>query len=152
MIRLCLCTCWVDLSTRFSLFVMKCIKIINDTKSMLVSFDVNLVYTLINVRCTRAEKYSNSNASCINMHLISLLSAELILWPICALSRFRLSPKSLETSQHGGQGLLSPFYSHLFEFRKFLPLDRSQRRIILFIYIYMLIIYNFNNRKKKLVL
>ena len=89
------------------------------------------------------------NYSCINMHLISLLSAELILWPICALSRFRISPKSLETSQHGGQGLLSPFYSHLFEFRKFLPLDRSQRRIILFIYIYMLIIYNFNNRKKK---
>ena len=38
MIRLCLCTCWVDLSTRFSLFVMKCIKIINDTKFMLVSF------------------------------------------------------------------------------------------------------------------
>ena len=88
----------------------------------------------------------------INMHLISLLSAELILWPICALSRSRLSPKSLETSQHGGQGLLSPFYSHLFEFRKFLPLDRSQRRIILFIYICMLIIYNFNNRKKILVL
>ena len=58
MIRLCLCTCWVDLSTRFSLFVMKCIKIINDTKFMLVSFDVNLMYTLINVRCTRAEKYS----------------------------------------------------------------------------------------------
>ena len=28
---------------------------------MLVSFDVNLMYTLINVRCTRAEKYSNSN-------------------------------------------------------------------------------------------
>ena len=48
MIRLCLCT-------RFSLFVMKCIKIINDTKFMLVSFDVNLMYTLINVRCTRAE-------------------------------------------------------------------------------------------------
>ena len=47
MIRLCLCTCWVDLSTRFSLFVMKCIKIINDTKFMLVSFDVNLMYTLI---------------------------------------------------------------------------------------------------------
>ena len=46
----------------------------------------------------------------ITMQLISLLSAELILWPICALSRFRLSPKSLETSQHGGQGLLSPFY------------------------------------------
>ena len=44
MIRLCLCTCWVDLSTRFSLFVMKCIKIINDTKFMLVSFDVNLMY------------------------------------------------------------------------------------------------------------
>ena len=63
MIRLCLCTCWVDLSTRFSLFVMKCIKIINDTKCMLVSFDVNLMYTLINVRCTRAEKYSNSNAT-----------------------------------------------------------------------------------------
>ena len=64
MIRLCLCTCWVDLSTRFSLFVMKCIKIINDTKFMLVvSFDVNLNYTLINVRCTRAEKYSNSNAT-----------------------------------------------------------------------------------------
>ena len=57
MIRLCLCTCWVDLSTRFSLFVMKCIKIISDTKFMLVSFDVNLMYTLINVRCTRAEKY-----------------------------------------------------------------------------------------------
>ena len=36
-------------------FVMKCIKIINDTKFMLVSFDVNLMYTLINVRCTRAE-------------------------------------------------------------------------------------------------
>ena len=34
---------------------MKCIKIINDTKFMLVSFDVNLMYTLINVRCTRAE-------------------------------------------------------------------------------------------------
>ena len=62
MIRLCLCTCWVDLSTRFSLFVMKCIEIINDTK-MLVSFDVNLMYTLTNVRCTRAEKYSNSNAT-----------------------------------------------------------------------------------------
>ena len=59
MIRLRLCTCWVDLSTRFSLFVMNCIKIINDTKFMLVSFDVNLMYTLINVRCTRAEKYSN---------------------------------------------------------------------------------------------
>ena len=57
MIRLCLCTCWVDLSTRFSLFVMKCIKFINDTKFMLVLFDVNLMYTLINVRCTRAEKY-----------------------------------------------------------------------------------------------
>ena len=41
---------------------MKCIKIINDTKFMLVSFDVNLMYTLINVRCTRAENvayYSN---------------------------------------------------------------------------------------------
>ena len=63
MIRLCLCTCWVDLSTRFSLFVMKCIKIINDTKFMLVSFDINLMYTLINARCTRAEKYSNSNAT-----------------------------------------------------------------------------------------
>ena len=65
MIRLCLCTCWVDLSTRFTLFVMKCIKIkiINDTKFMLVSFDVNLMYTLINVRCTRAEKYFNSNAT-----------------------------------------------------------------------------------------
>ena len=63
MIRLCLLTCRVDLSTRFSLFVMKCIKI-NDTKLfMLVSFDVNLMYTLINVRCTRAEKYSNSNAT-----------------------------------------------------------------------------------------
>ena len=55
MVRLCLCACWVDLSTRFSLFVMKCIKIINDTKFVLVSFDVNLMYTLINVRCTRAE-------------------------------------------------------------------------------------------------
>ena len=55
MIRLCLCTCWVDYSTRFSLFVMKCIKIINDAKFMLVSFDVNLMYTLINVRCTLAE-------------------------------------------------------------------------------------------------
>ena len=63
MIRLCLCTCWVDLSTRFSLIVMKCIKIINDTKFMPVLFDVNLMYTLINVRCTRAEKYSNSNAT-----------------------------------------------------------------------------------------
>ena len=55
MTRLYLCTCWVDSSTRFSLFVMKCIKVINDTKFMLVSFDVNLMYTLNNVRCTRAE-------------------------------------------------------------------------------------------------
>ena len=41
---------------------MKCIKIINNTKFMLVSFDVNVMYTLINVRCTRAENvayYSN---------------------------------------------------------------------------------------------
>ena len=62
MIRLCLCMCWVDLSTRF-LFVMKCIKIIIDTKFMLVSFDVKLMNTLINVRCTRTEKYFNSNAT-----------------------------------------------------------------------------------------
>ena len=41
---------------------MKCIKIINDTKFILVSFDVNLMYTLITVRCTCAEMlayYSN---------------------------------------------------------------------------------------------
>ena len=39
---------------------------------------------------------------------------------------FRLLPKSLEASHHGGQGLFEPRLSHLFEFRNFLPLDRSQ--------------------------
>ena len=39
---------------------------------------------------------------------------------------FRLSPKSLETSHHGGQGLFEPRLSHLFEFRSFVPLDRSK--------------------------
>ena len=37
-------------------------------------------------------------------------------WSICALSRFRLSPKSLETSHHGGKGLLSPFYPNFSSF------------------------------------
>ena len=39
---------------------------------------------------------------------------------------FRISPKSLETSHHGGQGLFEPRLSHLFEFRNFVPLDRSK--------------------------
>ena len=34
---------------------------------ILVSFDVNLMYTLINVRCTRAEKYSNSSIICFTI-------------------------------------------------------------------------------------
>ena len=49
---------------------------------------------------------------------------------------FSLSPKSLETSHHGGQGLFEPRLSHLFEFRNLFPLDR-----------YMLITCNFKNRK-----
>ena len=32
---------------------MKCIKIVNDTKFMLVSFDVNLMYTLIDVHAQK---------------------------------------------------------------------------------------------------
>ena len=84
------------------------------------------------IKCALLSGDLAKTINCINMQL-SLLSAELILWPICALSRFRLSPKSLETSQHSGQGFFEPLLSHLFEFRKFLPLDRSQRRIILFV-------------------
>ena len=43
---------------------------------------------------------------------------------------FRLSSKSLETSHHGGQGLFEPRLSHLFEFRNFVPLDRSKQRTL----------------------
>ena len=43
---------------------------------------------------------------------------------------FRLSPKSLETSHYGGQGLFEPRLSHLFEFRNFVPLDRSKKRTL----------------------
>ena len=43
---------------------------------------------------------------------------------------FRLSSKSLETSHHGGQGLFEPRLSHLFDFRNFVPLDRSKQRTL----------------------
>ena len=59
-----------------------------------------------------------------------LLSTELIFWAICALCRFRLSPKSLETSHHGGQSILSPFYPTFSSFINFL--DRLQRKDLLY--------------------
>ena len=56
-----------------------------------------------------------------------LLSAELIFWSICAVSMFRLSPKSLETSHHGCQGLLSPLYPTFSSFVNIFPrIDRKE--------------------------
>ena len=50
-----------------------------------------------------------------------LLSAALIFLSICTLSRIRLSPKNIETSNHGGQGLLTPFHPTFSSFVNFFP-------------------------------
>ena len=63
MIRLCLCTCLVDLSTRFSLFVMECIKIINDTEGALA---IRRIFSLVDM--ITKPKFSN----CPNIFKVGL--------------------------------------------------------------------------------
>ena len=125
--------------------------VLKRTVSLIRFFWVPTTYVWMRVKCRKW--FSNGRSyleAWINYSVLYTADKvcspliDLIFWSICALSRFRLSPKSLETMQPSWwSGSLEPLLSHLFEFHQFLPLDRSQKGIS---YLYAHIIY-FNNRK-----